>query len=244
MASAAAVVVPSNGANIIQMSPGLPSVALQASAYTQYGTQQLGIPTNAPQQVPQKGPLERFYKAEPKVLGAVQIMIGLIYIGFGSLSFVSQFISLSAVANFPIWGGVFFISSGSLCVSVANTSNRGLVISIVITNTISAIVSLIGISLHLRDLTIYNPSSSYVIQYTGYYYLSYGLSCLLLLFGLLELCIAVSLAYFGCQATCCSNDQPTMVFVPYQVIRGEEVADEQNPLSPAPTYDNTDAKSE
>ncbi|XP_070582502.1 membrane-spanning 4-domains subfamily A member 15-like isoform X2 [Erythrolamprus reginae] len=199
MASAAAVVVPSNGANIIQMSPGLPSVALQASAYTQYGTQQLGIPTNAPQQVPQKGPLERFYKAEPKVLGAVQIMIGLIYIGFGSLSFVSQFISLSAVANFPIWGGVFFISSGSLCVSVANTSNRGL---------------------------------------------SYGLSCLLLLFGLLELCIAVSLAYFGCQATCCSNDQPTMVFVPYQVIRGEEVADEQNPLSPAPTYDNTDAKSE
>ncbi|ETE56453.1 Membrane-spanning 4-domains subfamily A member 15, partial [Ophiophagus hannah] len=72
MASGTVFVIPSNGANIIQTTPGLPSVALQASGaipYPQYGAQQLGISTTAPQQVPQGGPLERFLKAEPKVLG-------------------------------------------------------------------------------------------------------------------------------------------------------------------------------
>ncbi|KAG8125486.1 hypothetical protein E2320_020879, partial [Naja naja] len=71
MASETTIVIPSNGANIIQMAPGLPSVALQASGAipSQYMAQQLGISTSGPQQVPQGNPLERFLKAEPKVLG-------------------------------------------------------------------------------------------------------------------------------------------------------------------------------
>uniref|UniRef100_A0A8C6V9K0 Membrane-spanning 4-domains subfamily A member 15 n=1 Tax=Naja naja TaxID=35670 RepID=A0A8C6V9K0_NAJNA len=127
MASETTIVIPSNGANIIQMAPGLPSVALQASGAipSQYMAQQLGISTSGPQQVPQGNPLERFLKAEPKVLGTVEILIGLIHIGFGAVSLSSLdsrtiYPCLTATRGYPFWGGIFFISSGSLCVAAAN----------------------------------------------------------------------------------------------------------------------------
>ncbi|XP_070812721.1 membrane-spanning 4-domains subfamily A member 15-like [Pituophis catenifer annectens] len=257
MASETTVVTPSNEANIIQTAPGLPSVALQASGaipYPQYGAQQLGIPTSAPQQVPQKGPLERFFNAEPKVLGAVQILIGLIHICFGAVLLSSILHShfpylISAVGGYPFWGGIFFISSGSLCVAAANSSNHHLVKSSVGLNITSAIMSLFGIIMYLCELidysiafkdkrnNLFDPEES--IQSVGY-----GLSSVLLLFSLLEFCITVPLAHFGCQATCRSDAQPTVLFVPYQVIGGGEVTAEPNPPPPPPTYDNMVTKSQ
>ncbi|XP_039200157.1 membrane-spanning 4-domains subfamily A member 15-like isoform X2 [Crotalus tigris] len=210
MASGTVVVVPSNAQNVIQTAPGLPGVALQASGATpnpQYGAQQLGISTSAPQQVPQKGPMERFLSAEAKVLGAVQIMIGLVHIGFGVVSLYlihSSYFILSGIGGYPFWGGIFFISSGSLCVAAVNRPNRGLL-----------------------------PEQN----------IGYGLCGLLFLFNLLEFCIAVSIAHFGCQATCCSDDQPTIHFVPYQVIGDGAVRTEPNPSPPPPTYDNAVTKS-
>ncbi|XP_070787745.1 membrane-spanning 4-domains subfamily A member 8-like [Pituophis catenifer annectens] len=254
MASGTIIVIPSNGANMIQTTPGLPSVAFQASGaipYPMYGAQQLGIPTSAPQQVPQKGPLERFLKAEPKVLGAVQILIGLIHIGFGALSLSSIFYSysffpLSSVGGYPFWGGIFFISSGSLCVAAANNSNRGLVKSSVGLNITSAVMALIGIILYLCELSFSSAFWGYQNRYDtdSLSSVSFGLSSVLLLFSLLEFCIAVSLAHFGCQATCCRDDQPTVLFVPYQVIGGREMATEPNPSPPPPAYDNVVSKSQ
>ncbi|XP_058010864.1 membrane-spanning 4-domains subfamily A member 15-like [Ahaetulla prasina] len=257
MASGTIVVIPSNGANIIQMAPGLSGVALQASGaipYPQYGAQQLGISTNAPQQVPQKRPLERFFNAEPKVLGAIQIVIGLIHIGFGAISLClipSNYLNLSGIGGYPFWGGIFFISSGSLCVSAANRQNRALVKSSVGLNITSAVMALTGIILYLCEM-IFNSA---FMRYYHYYdndslldvigslqNISVGLSSVLLLFSLLEFCIAVSLAHFGCQATCYSDAQPTVLFVPYQVIGGGEVAAEPN--NPPPTYDNVITKSQ
>lgn len=61
-----------NGANIIQTAQGVPSGAAQASGAIpnpQYFAQPLGMSTSAPQQVPQKGRLEKFLNAEIKVLG-------------------------------------------------------------------------------------------------------------------------------------------------------------------------------
>ncbi|XP_070623584.1 membrane-spanning 4-domains subfamily A member 15-like isoform X2 [Erythrolamprus reginae] len=174
MASGTVFVHPSNRENIIQTAPGFPGVPLQAPGaiiYSQYGAQQLGIPTNAPQQVPQNSPLERFHKAEPKVLGTVQIVIGLIHIGFGAASASSiigryYFLALSSIGGYPFWGGIFFITSGSLCVSAANHRNSCLVKSSAAMNIISAIMSLSGICLHLSELIINNRRSSYVYPYT------------------------------------------------------------------------------
>ncbi|KAG8125464.1 putative Membrane-spanning 4-domains subfamily A member 12-like protein [Naja naja] len=232
MASGTVFVIPSNGANIIQTAPGLPSVALQASGatpYPQYGAQQLGISTSGPQQVPQGNPLERFLKAEPKVLGvrmrcykpAVEIMIGMIHIVFGAISlclFPSFYLSLSGVGGYPFWGGIFYISSGSVCVAAANSPKRHLVKSSVGLNITSAVMALIGIALYICELIFsrglrYRYASLFVsktiwgINLLVIESVGYGLSCVLLLFSLLEFCIAVSLAHFGCQAACCLDDQ-------------------------------------
>ncbi|XP_070787802.1 membrane-spanning 4-domains subfamily A member 8-like [Pituophis catenifer annectens] len=252
MASETTLLIPSNGANMIQTTPGLPSIAPQASGaipYPQYGTQQLGIPTSAPQQVPQKGPLERFLKAEPKVLGAIQIMIGLIHIGFGAISFCllsAKYIAFSGFVGYPFWGGIVFISSGSLCVSATNRPNRALVKSSVGLNITSAVMALTGIILYLCELIFNRAVMRNYRRYDNDSLLSvgYGLSSVLLLFSLLEFCIAVSLAHFGCQATCCRDDQPTVLLVPYQVIGGEEVTDEPNHPPSPPTYDNMVTKSQ
>ncbi|XP_032075415.1 membrane-spanning 4-domains subfamily A member 15-like isoform X2 [Thamnophis elegans] len=251
MASGTIIFIPSNGANIIQTAPGLPSAALQASGaipYPQYGVQQLGISTSAPQQVPQKSPLERFLKAEPKVLGAVQILIGLIHIGFGAVSlclFPPYYLPLSGFGGYPFWGGIFFISSGSLCVAAANRPNHTLVKSSAGLNITSAIMALIGVILYLCELRLSNNFWRYEDDYDTYNLISvgHGLSSVLLLFSVLEFCIAVSLAHFGCQAACCTDDQPTVLFVPYQVMGGGEVASEPNP-PPPPTYDNVITKSQ
>uniref|UniRef100_A0A8C5SGW6 Uncharacterized protein n=1 Tax=Laticauda laticaudata TaxID=8630 RepID=A0A8C5SGW6_LATLA len=211
MASGTIVVIPSNGANIIQTTPGFPSVAVQASGatpYPMYGAQQ---------QVIQKGPLERFLKAEIKVLGAIQIMIGMIHIGFGAVSlclFPFYYLTLSGIGGYPFWGGIFFISSGSVCVAAENNPKHALVKSSVGLNVTSAVMALIGIILYLCELIFssgfmryqYESSLDAAERLQG---VGYGLSSVLLLFSLLEFCIAVSLAHFGCQA-CCSDAQVTI----------------------------------
>ncbi|KAK9410249.1 membrane-spanning 4-domains subfamily A member 8-like [Crotalus adamanteus] len=243
MASGTVVVVPSNAQNVIQMAPG----ASGATPYPQFGVQQLGISTSAPQQVPQKSPMERFLSAEAKVLGAVQIMIGLVHIGFGAVSVYlihSSYFILSGIGGYPFWGGIFFISSGSLCVAAVNRPNRGLVKSSVAMNVISAIITLIGVILYIFEI-MSNNRIRYIRQYNNLteQNIGYGLCGLLFLFNLLEFCIAVSIAHFGCQATCCSDDQPTIHFVPYQVIGDGAVRTEPNPSPPPPTYDNAVTKS-
>ncbi|XP_026548065.1 membrane-spanning 4-domains subfamily A member 8-like isoform X2 [Notechis scutatus] len=221
MASGTTVLIPSNGANIIQTAPGLPTVALQASGaipYPQYGAQQLGISTSAPQQVPQGNLLERFLKAEPKVLGAIQIMIGMIHIGFGAVSlclFPFYYLTLSGIGGYPFWGGIFFISSGSVCIAAANRPKHALVKSSVGLNITSAVMALTGIILYLCELIFSSGFRRY--QYESsldaagrLQSVGYGLSSVLLLFSLLEFCVAVSLAHFGCQATCCLDAQVTI----------------------------------
>ncbi|KAM6466004.1 membrane-spanning 4-domains subfamily A member 15-like isoform 1-T2 [Liasis olivaceus] len=238
----------SNGANLIQTAQGIPSAVVQSSGaipYLQYGGQQIGISCTAPRDVPKRGALEKFLNVEAKVLGAVQIMIGLIHIGFGAVSLClapSGYVILF-VAH-PFWGGIFFISSGSLCIAAEKRRNRSLVKCSIGMNITSAIMALISILLCISDLVIHGITSQYYHLYETNWVtnVGIGLSCVLLLFSLLEFCIAVSLAHFGCQAACRADDQPTMVYVPYQVDGNAAVATEPNPLPSAPIYDNVITK--
>ncbi|XP_060543205.1 membrane-spanning 4-domains subfamily A member 15-like [Pantherophis guttatus] len=169
MASGNTVVMPSKGANI-QTPSGLPSVALQASGatpYPQLGAQQLGASTSVPQQVLQKNPLQDFLNAETKVFGAIQIMIGLLHIAFGAvvISLPPPSPGVTTVGGYPFWGGIFFISSGSLCITAANSQNRVLVKSSIGMNITSAIMALSGILICITDLAItpYVDQSSYEV---------------------------------------------------------------------------------
>ncbi|XP_058010982.1 membrane-spanning 4-domains subfamily A member 12-like isoform X2 [Ahaetulla prasina] len=231
-------VIPSDGTNIIQTSQGFPSVAVQVSGaipYPQYGAQQFGTSTGAPQQVPQTGRLERFLNAEIKVLGTVQIMIGLMHIGFGAVAIClasAGYIAWSI--GYSFWGGILFISSGSLCISAAKHQNRSLVKCSIGMNITSAIIALIGILQYILEISFsLNENSEDWKKNVGI-----CLSSVLFLFKLLEFFITVSLAHFGCQANCCTNGSAAMGYVPYQIVSGfAPLATEPNSSSP-PTYDN------
>ncbi|XP_045433595.1 membrane-spanning 4-domains subfamily A member 8-like isoform X2 [Pipistrellus kuhlii] len=64
-------------------------------------------------------PAQRSFK-EAKVLGAIQILIGLIHIGLGIILgtlLPGTFVSVSFYGGYPFWGGILFIISGSLSVA-------------------------------------------------------------------------------------------------------------------------------
>ncbi|XP_066476099.1 membrane-spanning 4-domains subfamily A member 8-like [Tiliqua scincoides] len=176
------------------------------------------------------GAVETFHKA-------IQIIIGLIHIGFGGVESVislGYYFSVATIGGYPFWGGLFFIISGSL--SVSSEKNAGAMKCSVGFNIVSAIFALVGIILYVSELAI-NASYSQG-SYEGYHAvcIGTGLSALLLLFSLLEFSITVSTAHFGCQMYCCKDDPEISVFVPYMVTGVGAVPAEGNP-SP-PSYDN------
>ncbi|XP_062974458.1 uncharacterized protein LOC134393360 [Elgaria multicarinata webbii] len=246
MASGTVVFIPPYGGNIIQTGPGAPGTFVQPPGMVQYvqylqsGGQQLGDSSNPPQQNRQAGPLEKLLKVETKTLGAVQIIIGLIHIGFGAVSIAIigpyYFIPVAAYGGYPFWGGIFFIASGSLSVSAEKHLTSALVKCSVGMNITSAAMASVGIILYIAELALNRHSYRYYgneYSYDGLKSVGTGLSVLLLLFTLLEFCITVSAAHFGCQAACCKGDQPTMIFVPYPASGVNTTSTEDNPPPPA-----------
>ncbi|XP_077177216.1 membrane-spanning 4-domains subfamily A member 12-like isoform X2 [Paroedura picta] len=196
MANGAMFFVPSYSANVIQAGQIIPGTVIQPIGVTQYA----GQPISPPQQNPQEWGLDKLLKVQTKTLGAVQIMVGLMHIGFGALSFFlsyEYYVPVAAFGGYPFWGGLFFIISGSISVSAENHLSKSLV------------QCSVGMNISV----------------------GVGLGILLLFFSLLEFCITVSTAHFGCQVACCKND-PTMVFMPY-TINGDMACAESSSAPPA-----------
>ncbi|XP_070284196.1 membrane-spanning 4-domains subfamily A member 8-like isoform X2 [Myotis yumanensis] len=76
-----------------------------------------GNPHGSEPPVPMQ-PAQRSLK-EGKVLGAIQILIGLIHIGLGSVigMVLWYYAAVSFYGGYPFWGGILFIISGSLSVA-------------------------------------------------------------------------------------------------------------------------------
>ncbi|XP_058871486.1 membrane-spanning 4-domains subfamily A member 15-like isoform X3 [Acipenser ruthenus] len=75
------------------------------------------------------GSMQTFLRGQPKALGVVQIMIGIMSLPFG-LDMVTRHSFIGAIA-LPLWTGVWYIISGSLAVAAENTRRRGLTFGIV-----------------------------------------------------------------------------------------------------------------
>nr|XP_008114040.1 PREDICTED: membrane-spanning 4-domains subfamily A member 8 isoform X1 [Anolis carolinensis]XP_008114041.1 PREDICTED: membrane-spanning 4-domains subfamily A member 8 isoform X1 [Anolis carolinensis]XP_008114042.1 PREDICTED: membrane-spanning 4-domains subfamily A member 8 isoform X1 [Anolis carolinensis]XP_008114043.1 PREDICTED: membrane-spanning 4-domains subfamily A member 8 isoform X1 [Anolis carolinensis] len=230
------VFLPPNGDNKIQQSQGMPATLIQPQGrvqYVHYNSQQPWSPNTS---------LQKFLKVETKILGAIQIIIGIIHIGFGAIPvylFSPIYQPLSGAGGYHFWGGLFFIFSGSLSIAVEKRLNPCLVKFNVGMNIASAIVALVGIILCIYEL--HSNQHSYETYKRNFnddntidpWSVGAGLCSLFLLFTLLELFVAVFTVYFGCKAVSCNSNDTDTIVLPCTVIGNEMNPNEDSLNLPA-----------
>uniref|UniRef100_A0A8C1EU97 Membrane-spanning 4-domains subfamily A member 4A-like n=2 Tax=Cyprinus carpio TaxID=7962 RepID=A0A8C1EU97_CYPCA len=173
--------------------------------------------------------LKGFFKAQPKALGSVQIMTGVMVFLLGivlSASLVG-FHSIFVFSGITYWGSLIHISTGSLSVAALNKRHPCVVKASLGMNVISAITAVISIILMGMEIgTIpmfhrncnYNSYNSYS-SYSSYHnddcirsqVYDMGITGILLVFFILQFIISIFILGFACKATC--NTDSTVVNV-------------------------------
>ncbi|CAM4572450.1 unnamed protein product [Leuciscus chuanchicus] len=175
------------------------------------------VTVNVPQTASAPQGLQAFLKGQPKALGTVQIIIGLLILLLGIVS--------------------TYIISGSLCIAAENkihaeaSSSLCLVKGSLGMNILSAITAGISIIILSLDLSIgYIPYCFGCYNYQVCYQLFYstlfrGISGVSLVFSILEFIISIVLSSFACKANACS---PQVLNV-HQVVIPQSYAFRPNP---------------
>ncbi|XP_058870591.1 high affinity immunoglobulin epsilon receptor subunit beta-like isoform X2 [Acipenser ruthenus] len=98
------------------------------------------------------GSMQTFLRGQPKALGVVQIMIGIVSLLFGPVLMNAD--TVEGIIGLPFWTGVWYIISGSLAVAAENTRRRGLVKACLGMNVVSSVFAGFGIILYSISVTI------------------------------------------------------------------------------------------
>ncbi|XP_035252185.1 membrane-spanning 4-domains subfamily A member 4A-like [Anguilla anguilla] len=157
--------------------------------------------------------LDKFLKVEPKALGTVQIMIGVVEILFGISmhAYISIYGDLKAtITGITFWGALIYISSGALSVAANNKLNKCLVKGALGINIFSTITSGIAIILNCLDIALersYYYSNvyfnfSHCICEPTFQIESHWMTGVLLVFSILEFIISICVSAFACGAVC------------------------------------------
>ncbi|XP_015974480.1 membrane-spanning 4-domains subfamily A member 8-like [Rousettus aegyptiacus] len=217
--------------------PTMPGAVSQQPLYPRNQPQVHQIPGNLPGPQPTAivRPAQRALK-EGKVLGAIQILIGLLHIGLGFVMasiLPGYYIAVSFVGGFPFWGSIWFIISGSLSVAAEKQSKSCLVNCSLGFNIVSALSSVTGVILCIIDIAI-NAEDIYTDYYTHWGVTpGMAVSSMLLIFSFLEFCIACTTTHFGCRLACYSHDN-VPVAVPSVLVTHSVVIPEA--ANPPPAY--------
>ncbi|XP_058161368.1 membrane-spanning 4-domains subfamily A member 12-like isoform X2 [Dasypus novemcinctus] len=108
-------------------------------------------------------------REETRMLGALQIMIGLIvyYLGLiwiyllltQLIAFQKGYIPITIMTAYPFWSAIFFVLSGIHAVLLEKKRSRSLVTYTIVMNIMSACVAVIGILLLLLEFLIFYVSA-------------------------------------------------------------------------------------
>ncbi|XP_012499301.1 PREDICTED: membrane-spanning 4-domains subfamily A member 12 [Propithecus coquereli] len=187
---------------------------------------------------PSMGTVATNFMEEAKTLGAIQIVIGLMQIGFGIiLGLLSAtdgqywgFGSTTFIGGYPFWGGLCFIVSGSLSVSATKEFSSCLIKSSLGMNIVSCIFALVGIILLLVDMCI----NSVIYQTYWTVVSGKGISAMLMIFSLLEFCIACATAHFAQQII--SSTSRAILVIPAPTVYANNPFPPESSSTP-PRYD-------
>ncbi|KAL6455689.1 hypothetical protein MHYP_G00355400 [Metynnis hypsauchen] len=182
------------------------------------GTEQYGLRTGGG--ISTGGPVKKLLKGEPKALGTVQIMIGIMTLSFGIIKTVYG-PSVGVFSGVTYWGSCIYIISGSLSIAASNKGDACVVRGSLVMNIISAVAAVAAIVLLSFDMDVLLTRAYYSCSY-GYSYRcedaiwmwkqSAGISGVLLGFSVFEFIVSIFTSVFACKVTCCA-ESPTIIYL-------------------------------
>ncbi|KAK7153572.1 hypothetical protein R3I94_007072 [Phoxinus phoxinus] len=159
-------------------------------------------------------PLTEFFKAQPKALGTVQIMTGVMVFLFGIVRttniYYNNYPAFSVFSGITYWGSFIYISAGSLSVAAQNKLHLCVVKASFIMNVIGAITAGLAILMLSIEITLISEQSCYNVYESTRICSKYkrndlGIVGILLVFSILQFIISICISAFACKATS-SND--------------------------------------
>ncbi|XP_050567082.1 membrane-spanning 4-domains subfamily A member 15-like [Cygnus atratus] len=152
-----------------------------------------------------------FRKAQPKLLGTIHIVTGIIHFCLGIILTAAEHraFSLPVASGILFWLGVLLLVSGSLLVESDKRENILLVKACCVVNAGVVLSTLVATLIHAAAITRSIPGCDggplYQLRQEWCFnantkVLSNGLDAVAVLFCLLEFCAAVAALAFGCSA--------------------------------------------
>ncbi|XP_068964616.1 membrane-spanning 4-domains subfamily A member 5 [Petaurus breviceps papuanus] len=173
---------------------------------------QTGLKTTA---FAKKNCIEHFLTTEMRIMGAVQVLIGVMNFCFGAV-FIFTRVSpyprfpFIFITGYPFWGAACYVNSGSLLIAFERRTTKYLGQVSLIANTVSFVAALAGIVLLSFGLIL---DKDYLCGYAGGGILCGGITVLLtgilgmmMVFAALELLISLSYSVFRHNLTCAESE--------------------------------------